>query len=183
MFFAQRSTYPASIHFELPGSTPANPWQQAFLWICDNTPKDAVFAIDPHYITRDGEDIAHPDMARDVYDVTSAAGDADEDEADVDDFDPDAMDEAELEAMTEADDGIDEARSFAADDADRGASDDIHAADLEADDLSDEDIEALGYDDARKPPDHDPHVEKQLDDGLKETFPASDPVSINPGAD
>lgn len=29
----------------------------------------------------------------------------------------------------------------------------------------------------------DPHVEKQLDKGLKETFPASDPVSINPGAD
>lgn len=31
--------------------------------------------------------------------------------------------------------------------------------------------------------DHDPHTEKQLDHGLKETFPASDPVSINPGAD
>lgn len=29
----------------------------------------------------------------------------------------------------------------------------------------------------------DPHTEKQLDHGLKETFPASDPVSINPGAD
>jgi hypothetical protein len=145
--------------------------------------QDMAEIFDETNITRDGEDIAHPDMARDVYDVTRAAGDADEDEADVDDFDPDAMDEAELEAMTEADDGIDEARSFAADDADRVASDDIRAADLEADDLSDEDIEALGYDDARKPPDHDPHVEKQLDDGLKETFPASDPVSINPGAD
>jgi hypothetical protein len=42
---------------------------------------------------------------------------------------------------------------------------------------------ALGYDDDRKPPEHDPHVEDQLDHGLKETFPASDPVSINPGAD
>lgn len=31
--------------------------------------------------------------------------------------------------------------------------------------------------------DADPHVERQLDKGLKETFPASDPVSINPGAD
>ncbi|CAN5210504.1 hypothetical protein BH11PSE2_BH11PSE2_07230 [soil metagenome] len=30
---------------------------------------------------------------------------------------------------------------------------------------------------------HDPHTDKQLDHGLKETFPASDPVSINPGAD
>jgi len=33
------------------------------------------------------------------------------------------------------------------------------------------------------PEEADPHVEKQLDHGLKETFPASDPVSINPGAD
>ncbi len=31
--------------------------------------------------------------------------------------------------------------------------------------------------------DADPHVDRQLDRGLKETFPASDPVSINPGAD
>ena len=26
--------------------------------------------------------------------------------------------------------------------------------------------------------DHDPHTEKNLDDGLEETFPASDPVSV-----
>ncbi|MDP1632107.1 MAG: hypothetical protein Q8L66_11885 [Caulobacter sp.] len=29
----------------------------------------------------------------------------------------------------------------------------------------------------------DKQVEKKLEEGLKETFPASDPVSINPGAD
>ena len=29
----------------------------------------------------------------------------------------------------------------------------------------------------------DPHTEKNLDHGLEETFPASDPVSISPGAD
>ncbi|HEY2709191.1 MAG TPA: hypothetical protein VGI95_14150 [Caulobacteraceae bacterium] len=29
----------------------------------------------------------------------------------------------------------------------------------------------------------DPHVEENLDKGLDETFPASDPVSISPGAD
>ena len=29
----------------------------------------------------------------------------------------------------------------------------------------------------------DPHTEKNLDDGIEETFPASDPVSISPGAD
>jgi hypothetical protein len=30
---------------------------------------------------------------------------------------------------------------------------------------------------------HDPHVDENLDKGLDETFPASDPVSISPGAD
>ncbi len=29
----------------------------------------------------------------------------------------------------------------------------------------------------------DPHVDENLDKGLEETFPASDPVSISPGAD
>ena len=29
----------------------------------------------------------------------------------------------------------------------------------------------------------DPHTEENLDHGLEETFPASDPVSISPGAD
>jgi hypothetical protein len=33
------------------------------------------------------------------------------------------------------------------------------------------------------PMEADEHVDRQLDKGLKETFPASDPVSINPGAD
>ena len=31
--------------------------------------------------------------------------------------------------------------------------------------------------------DRDPHTEETLDEGLEETFPASDPVSISPGAD
>jgi hypothetical protein len=33
------------------------------------------------------------------------------------------------------------------------------------------------------PDESDPHVEDNLDKGLEETFPASDPVSISPGAD
>ena len=46
---------------------------------------------------------------------------------------------------------------------------------------SGDDTEEHGED--RKGPKVKPHVEKQLDHGLEETFPASDPVSINPGAD
>ncbi|HKT54436.1 MAG TPA: hypothetical protein VJP88_08285 [Caulobacteraceae bacterium] len=70
--------------------------------------------------------------------------------------------------------------------------------------LSDQEITALGYASKAKPrpaaltrreqkpggsrPEHvkderDPHVEENLDHGVEETFPASDPVSISPGAD
>ena len=52
MFYVQRSTFPASDHLEFPGRTPSNPWVQAFLWSRDHTPKDALFALDAHYITR-----------------------------------------------------------------------------------------------------------------------------------
>jgi hypothetical protein len=42
---------------------------------------------------------------------------------------------------------------------------------------------AHGPDSDRQPDEADEHVDRQLDHGLKETFPASDPVSISPGAD
>jgi hypothetical protein len=56
MFTAQRSLFPASAHIEWPWSAPANAWEQAFLWIGDNTPPDVIFAIDPMYIKIPGED-------------------------------------------------------------------------------------------------------------------------------
>ena len=57
LFFAiQRQTYPSSSHIEWPwgasAATPRNPWEQAFLWARDQTPKDALFALDAHYITQ-----------------------------------------------------------------------------------------------------------------------------------
>ena len=52
----QRLTYPESNHVEWPGLTPRNRWQQAFLWIRANTPRDAVFALDNDYIESGGED-------------------------------------------------------------------------------------------------------------------------------
>lgn len=52
----QRQTFPDSAHLELPGSAPENSWEQAFVWISRNTPKDALFALDAHYITSPGED-------------------------------------------------------------------------------------------------------------------------------
>ncbi len=56
MFYAQRETYPSSAHLEWPGSTPKNPWLQAFTWIRENTPPDAYFAAGPDYMRRPGND-------------------------------------------------------------------------------------------------------------------------------
>lgn len=146
--------------------------------------QDGAETFDETNITRDGDDIAHPDMARDVYDVTSLASDADEDETSVNDNDGD-LSEAEADELGEEisemrNDSVGEHRSFLTDAADRVSDADAQPADYEG---TNTDIEALGYDDDRKPAEHDPHVERQLDHGLDETFPASDPVSINPGAD
>ena len=55
-FFVERQIFPASSHLEMPWQTPPNPWQQAFLWVRDNTPQGAVFALDAGYITTGGED-------------------------------------------------------------------------------------------------------------------------------
>jgi len=56
MYTAQRALFPASAHIEWPGLTPKNAWAQAFVWIRQNTPLDAVFALDPEYMQLPGED-------------------------------------------------------------------------------------------------------------------------------
>ncbi len=56
MFVAQRALFPASAHLEWPGSVPKNPWAQAFIWVRDHTPVNAVFALDPAFMQLPGED-------------------------------------------------------------------------------------------------------------------------------
>ncbi len=63
MAAAERRTFPASKHLELPGTLGSgaspdrgNRFEQAFAWIGRNTPRDAVFAMDAQYITKPGED-------------------------------------------------------------------------------------------------------------------------------
>jgi hypothetical protein len=56
MFTTARRAYPYSSHIELPGMVTPNPWAQAFLWIRDHTPKDALFALDADYINARGEE-------------------------------------------------------------------------------------------------------------------------------
>ncbi|MGA9354858.1 MAG: hypothetical protein WBV46_14300 [Terriglobales bacterium] len=71
MFYAQRQMYPSTAHLELPGRAPSNDYLRAFAWIRGstirgsaivdgtpraNTPTDALFALDPYYMQRPGED-------------------------------------------------------------------------------------------------------------------------------
>jgi hypothetical protein len=56
MFYAQRALFPATPHVEWPGATTRNPWVESFLWIRENTPRDAWFALDPRYMELPGED-------------------------------------------------------------------------------------------------------------------------------
>jgi len=56
MWYVQRQIFPSTPHLELPGRAPQNPWVQAFLWIRDNTPTDAIFALDPRHMALPGED-------------------------------------------------------------------------------------------------------------------------------
>lgn len=56
MMLAQEQDYTASAHVEWPFVAPRNPWQQAFIWIRENTPVDAVFALDSNYTKIASED-------------------------------------------------------------------------------------------------------------------------------
>lgn len=75
LLLMQRGLYAHSAHLELPGSAPRNGYMQAFLWIRDHTPQNALFALDADYTRAPGEDAqvfralalrsALPDAAKD----------------------------------------------------------------------------------------------------------------------
>ena len=56
MWFKQQEIFPSTQHLELPGRAPSGDWEEAFLWIRQNTPKDAYFALDPQHMNLPGED-------------------------------------------------------------------------------------------------------------------------------
>lgn len=56
MYLLQRTQYPNGPNVEIPGISYHNRWNSAFQWIRGNTPKDAVFALDPGYMLLTGED-------------------------------------------------------------------------------------------------------------------------------
>ena len=148
----------------------------------DADDQDGAEIFDEDNITEDGVDIATSDMERDVFDVTTAEDDADDDEfgdEDDDDFDPDQADDAELDTMLEADDGIDSPRSLGRDDADLVTDTEETPAEFEGSGGEEDDDEAQKSVESAPTP----REQRELDHGLEETFPASDPVSISPGAD
>jgi hypothetical protein len=63
MLTAERRTFPASRHLELPNAQAwgastdsGNQFERVFQWISRNTPRDAIFALDSQYIQERGED-------------------------------------------------------------------------------------------------------------------------------
>jgi hypothetical protein len=53
-----RQTYPFSPQVELPWlRTSSNQWVNALLWVRENTPKDAIFAVDSRYFKDEGIDV------------------------------------------------------------------------------------------------------------------------------
>ena len=56
MSLAQLELFPDSRHVEWPGCGTGNDWVEAFNWVKANTPVDAYFVLNPHYMRLDGED-------------------------------------------------------------------------------------------------------------------------------
>jgi hypothetical protein len=120
----------------------------------DYDDQDGAEVLDETNLTDDGEGIANFDELDDVYDVTQAEGDADEDDEDLDDL----LDDEDLEDIDDDlegerdDEGQDIEReplnAIAGDDEDPQnlvSDDDDSAADFESTELAEDDIESLGY--------------------------------------
>ena len=56
MFCVQMETFRHSAHLELPWGSAANDWERGFIWVRNNTPTDAAFALDAKYIDSPGQD-------------------------------------------------------------------------------------------------------------------------------
>ena len=106
----------------------------------DPDSQDLAEVFDEENLTRDGFDIANPDMAPDVFDVTSTEDDAEDYGAvDAADLDVDDIDEGERELMLEEDDGIDSDRPEPIDEADLVTAEDELPSDYQG---SQEDFES-----------------------------------------
>ena len=127
--------------------------------------QDLAEVFDETNLTKDGEEIANFDDLPDVYDATQALGDGrDVDALDEDEVDPDALDDDDLEDDPDDDDDVRDELESEPEDA------------LPSDDDDDDVPDEAPTDGA---PEHvQRHQDDLLDEGVEETFPASDPVSV-----
>ena len=58
LFAASRQTYPQTAQIEFPFLAPSDPWMRTLYWVRNNTPQDAVFALDDNYL-RDPQVASH----------------------------------------------------------------------------------------------------------------------------
>jgi len=56
MWTIQAQAYPSCAHIEWPGASYRSGWLSAFMWIRGHTPKGAIFALGPDYMTLPGDD-------------------------------------------------------------------------------------------------------------------------------
>ena len=141
----------------------------------DGEAQDRAEILDETNLTEDGEDIANFDDIPDVYDAVAARGDG-EDEPDnlgIDDHDDGRDDEGQ---------DID-LEPLAAHNRTSDNPEDLIMAEHPRSFEPSKKTKPAGSTDKKKAPPSDLSIERRLDHGLKETFPASDPVSVNPGAD
>jgi hypothetical protein len=156
----------------------------------DGEAQDRAETLDETNLTEDGDDIANFDEIPEVYDAVTADGDEDDDVAeDADDLsiDDDELDDLVTTNDNERDDeGQDiDLEPLAAHNRTSDNPENITMGEqprsFEPSEKADQ--AAANNDETPKAPPSKLSTERQLDHGLKETFPASDPVSINPGAD
>ena len=144
-------------------------------------------------------EFATADETLDVYDATSALGDARDDMArDAADMDPDTLEDEDIETDEDVDDRLDDDLEDQKDNEDIAEEEDLDAENgavrlgwdeavvetvADIDQLADADKDPA--DDPKpgsrpddQPDESDPHQEDLLDEGVEETFPASDPVSV-----
>jgi hypothetical protein len=158
----------------------------------DGEAQDRAETLDETNLTEDGEDIANFDEIPDVYDAVTAQGDEDDDVAeDADDLSIDD-DLEDLDTTNDNDERDDEGQDIdleplAAHNRTSDNPEDFTMGEqprsFEPSAQTDQAAAETDTDETKKAPPSKLSTERQLDHGLKETFPASDPVSINPGAD
>ena len=134
----------------------------------------------------DDDDEATIGEDMDDDEIIAAEQDADDDDYEDDDLRTRDADHLRAAAVDDGDElADDEVELRFAGDLNEVGGGRLSTTDLESDELSDEDLEELDYK-ARPTATHpdkmesevDPHQDELLDEGVEETFPASDPVSV-----